>query len=123
MRVVLYTRDMEPITIIEMPLWLLDQLEKVGMVKVAVRDPVMQLPFVEETNSSGVQALDIYCEKLRWRDGTLKPILVVGDDELALAIKPDWLPGQVQAVQWYENIIRQLMSELEKKFKKKDLDP
>ena len=121
MRVVLYTRDMEPITIIDMPTWLLEQVEKVGMVRVAVRDPVQGMrngePFQEP------DTLDIYCEKLRWRDGTLKSILVVSNDELALAVNPQWLPGQQQAINWYEKVIRQLVSELERHFKKKNLDP
>ena len=122
MRVVLYTKDMEPITIIEMPLWLLEQLERVGMVKVAVREPPHKLLSTDH-NLQDLETLDIYCEKLRWRDGTLKPILVVNNDELALALKPEWLPGQQQAVNWYEGAIRQLVDELERRFKKKDLDP
>lgn len=123
MRVVLYTKDMEPITIIEMPLWLLEQLERVGMVKVAVREPKEKLLMADPQDLHPTETLNIYCEKLRWRDGSVKPIVVVDDDELALALKPEWLPGQVQAINWYEGIIRQLIGELETKFKKRDLDP
>lgn len=123
MRVVLYTRDLEPITIIEMPLWLLEQLERVGQVKVAVREPLQKILTAAPEELHQPETLDIYCEKLRWRDGSVKPILVVNNDELALALKPEWLPGQVQAIKWYESAIKQLVGELEKRFKKRDLDP
>lgn len=122
MRVVLYTKDLEPITIIEMPLWLLEQVERVGMVKVAVREPLQKLLALEPQDLKPPETLDIYCEKLRWRDGTLKPILVVDNDELALALNPEWLPGQLQAIKWYESAISQLVDTLKQKFKKGDLD-
>ena len=41
MNVVLYTNDFEPITILDLPLWLLDRLEEQGAVRVAVRKPLM----------------------------------------------------------------------------------
>lgn len=123
MRVVLYTRDLEPITIIEMPLWLLEQVERAGQVRVAVREPPQKMLIADPSELHQPETLDIYCEKLRWRDGSVKPILVVNNDELALALKPEWLPGQVQAIKWYESAIKQLVGELEKRFKKRDLDP
>lgn len=122
MRVVLYTRDLEPITIIEMPLWLLEQLERAGQVKVAVREPIQKQLLTDPSELKQPETLDIYCEKLRWRDGTLKSILVVSNDELALALKPEWLPGQLQAIKWYESAISQLVDTLKQKFKKGDLD-
>ena len=39
MNVVLYTTDLEPITILDLPLWLMEQLEKQGAIRVAVLKP------------------------------------------------------------------------------------
>ena len=114
MNIVLYTEDFEPITILDLPQWLLEQLEKQGAVRVAVLRP-MQLDktgTIAVGSVEGNQVVTIYCEKLRWRDGTTKPILVTYDEELALTLRPEWLPGQRQAVQSYHKAIRQLTDNL-----------
>lgn len=121
MRVVLYTRDLEPITILEIPQWLLDNLEKHGRVRLAVAEPLQRV-LSKDHNELEPTTLDIYSERLRWRDGSVKTILITHNDELALALKPEWLPGQQQAINWYEGVIRQLVKELELHFKKKNLD-
>ena len=36
MNIVLYTQDFEPITVIDLPMWLLDKIDSEGYVKVAV---------------------------------------------------------------------------------------
>jgi hypothetical protein len=115
MNVVLYTQDFEPITVLDLPVWLLDQLEKQGAVRVAVLRPVQ---FTQPDASvpvgsvEGPEVVTIYCEKLRWRDNTLKTILVTHDEELALALRPHWLPGQVATVQSYQKAIRHLTEQL-----------
>jgi hypothetical protein len=115
MNVVLYTQDFEAITVLDLPQWLLERLEQQGSVRVAVMRPVQ----ISQLNTSipvgsveGPQAVTIYCEKLRWRDGTTKPILVTYDEELALTLKPCWLPGQQAAVQSYRYAIRHLTDQL-----------
>jgi len=122
MRVVLYTKDLEPITILEIPVWLLETLEKHGCAKLAVAEPLQAVLNKDFNDIKPPTTLDIYCERLKWRDGSLKTILLTSNDELALALKPEWLPGQQQAINWYEKIIRQLVQELELHFKKKNLD-
>jgi hypothetical protein len=115
MNVVLYTNDFEPITVLDLPQWLLEQLERQGSVRVAVLRPVQFAPLdatIPVGSVEGPQTVTIYCEKLRWRDGSLKPILVTNDEELALILKPHWLPGQVATVQNYQKAIRHLTSEL-----------
>jgi hypothetical protein len=121
MNVVIYTEDFEPITVIDLPVWLLEQLEKQGAVRVAVMKPVG----VEVTNNKipvgsveGDHIVTIYCERLRWRDGTIKSILITRDEELALALKPEWLPGQKQAVHSYKAVIRALSDQLAKAMRK-----
>jgi len=114
MNVVLYTQNFEPITVLDLPLWLLEQLEKQGAVKVAVMRP-MQLDktgTIAVGSVEGNQVVTIYCEKLRWKDGTIKPILITYDEELALTLRPEWLPGQRAAVQSYHKAIRQLTDSL-----------
>ena len=123
MNVVLYTKDFEPITVLDLPTWLLDQLEKVGAIRVAVQDPVKVDVRKSETWSEPMmvpqlKVVTIYCERLRWRDGTTKPVLITNDEELALTLKPEWLPGQRQRVQSYEKAIRTLTETLVRAMRK-----
>jgi hypothetical protein len=123
MNVVLYTKDFEPITVLDLPTWLLDQLEKVGAIRVAVQDPVKIDIRKDEAWSEPwmipqLKTVTIYCERLRWRDGTTKPVLITPDEELALTLRPEWLPGQRQRVQSYEKAIRSLTETLVKAMRK-----
>lgn len=119
MNVVLYTNDFEPITVLDLPLWLLEQMEKVGYVRVAVQEP-LPLKFAEASDPViyTPKVVHIRCEKLRWRDGTTKPILVTPDEELALMLKPEWLPGQRATYNGMKKAIRSLTNELVKAMRK-----
>ena len=120
MNVVLYTQDFEPITVLDLPTWLLEQLERQGAVRVAVLRPVQfgDTKSVPIGSVEGPQVVTIYCERLRWKDGTVKPVLVTTDEELALTLKPEWLPGQRQRVQSYEKAIRTLTEGLVRAMRK-----
>jgi len=119
MNVVLYTRDFEPITVLDLPLWLLEQLERQGAVRVAVMRPVQFMNGNVPVGSvEGPQVVTIYCERLQWKDGTIKPVLITDDDELALSLRPEWLPGQHQAIHTYKAIIRGLTDQLVKAMRK-----
>ena len=120
MNVVLYTNDFEPITVLDLPQWLLEQLERQGAVRVAVLRPVQfgDARNVPIGSVEGPQVVTIYCERLRWKDGTVKPVLVTNDEELALTLRPEWLPGQRQRVQSYEKAIRHLTENLIKAMRK-----
>lgn len=121
MNVVLYTQDFEPITVLDLPQWLLEQLERQGSVRVAVLRPV-QFGSADATvpvgSVEGPQVVTIYCERLQWKDDTVKPILITYDEELALTLKPEWLPGQRQRVQSYEKAIRSLTDSLVRAMRK-----
>lgn len=121
MNVVLYTQDFEPITVLDLPQWLLEQLERQGAVRVAVLRPI-QLGQVDARipvgSVEGPDVVTIYCERLHWKDGTVKPILVTDDEELALTLKPEWLPGQRQRAQSYEKAIRTLTDNLVRALRK-----
>ena len=118
MNVVLYTNDFEPITVLELPQWLLEQLERQGSVRVAVLRPPRTVLQSEPVNFESLEVVTIYCERLQWKDGTVKPVLVTDDEELALTLRPEWLPGQRQRVQSYQKAIRGLTDSLVRAMRK-----
>lgn len=121
MIVILYTEDFEPIIPIDLPLWLLDRLEIEGAVRVAVNKPRgfkgEKIP-VGTVGNEDMETVRIRYEKLRWHDGTLKTILVTPDEELALSLNPDWLPGQRAPIQMYMGAMRKMHEELIKQIRK-----
>jgi hypothetical protein len=112
MNVVLYTTDLEPITILDLPIGLLEQLERHGAVRVAVQEPFKFTPAPEDFVYHQPKTVTIYCEKFCWRDGRTKTILVTPDDEVALILKPSWLPGQTGTIQGYQKNLRFLTDQL-----------
>lgn len=121
MIVILYTEDFEPIVPIDLPLWLLDRLEIEGAVRVAVNKPRgfkgEKIP-VGTVGNEDIETVRIRYEKLRWHDGTLKTILVTPDEELALTLNPEWLPGQRAPIQMYMGAMRKMHEELIKQIRK-----
>ena len=121
MIVMLYTEDFEPIVPIDLPLWLLDRLEQEGAVRVAVSKPRgfkgERIP-VGTVGNEDMETVRISYEKLRWRDGSLKTILVTPDEELALTLTPEWLPGQRAPIQMYLQTMRKMHDELIKQIRK-----
>jgi hypothetical protein len=118
MNVVIYTEDFEPITVIDLPVWLLEQMERVGAVRVAVMQPPRLTVSTEPPDYKQPQVVTIYCERLRWKDGTTKPVLITYDEELAMTLRPEWLPGQRQAVNSYKQVIRGLTDQLVRAMRK-----
>lgn len=106
MNVVIYTGDFEPITVLDLPVWLLDVLEQVGVARVAVAEPPRVTTAEGPVTVYHPKVVNIYCERLRWKDGTTKPILITPDEELALLLRPEWLPGQRQAINHYKETVR-----------------
>lgn len=124
MNVVLYTMDFEPITVIDLPMWMLDHIEKTGGCKVAIKRPVTT-DFIERIaigTVEGSESVTIRQARLRWMDGSIKTILVTEDDELALTLKPEWLPGQRLQVQNMEAAIGFLGKALKRELRKNNLD-
>lgn len=118
MNVVIYTEDFEPITVIDLPVWLLEQMERQGAVRVAVMRPPQLAPAELPSDFEAPPIVTIYCEKLRWKDGTTKPILITYDEELAMSLRPEWLPGQRGAINSYKQVIRGLTDQLVKAMRK-----
>ena len=121
MNVILYTEDFEPIIPIDLPLWLLERLEQEGAVRVAVNKPQgfkgEKIP-VGTVGNEDMPTVRIRYEKLRWHDGSLKTILVTPDEELALTLTPEWLPGQRAPIQLYLETVRKMHDELIRQIRK-----
>lgn len=124
MNIVLYTHDFEPITVINLPMWLLETLEREGAVKVAVKRPLTH-DFIEQVavgSVEGPETVTIEAKRLRWVDGCVKPIYVTKDEVLALTLRPEWLPGQVLQVQNMQGAIGWLGKNLKREMRKNNLD-
>ena len=107
MNVIIYTKDFEPITVIDLPLDILEAAERDGSIGLALRnniksDETLRLPHIIKVN----------CYKIVWFDGTLKPILVTNEEEDALKLKPEWLVGQRAVVKAYERTLKILTDKL-----------
>ena len=105
MNVVIYTEDFEPITIIDLDLDLIDQIESKGGCKLVI-------PLKDEKNNKPFSFCTIMCKKLTWLDGTIKPIYVAVEEDVALALKPNWLPGQRATINLYEIYIHKLTNRI-----------
>lgn len=109
MNIVLYTMDFEAITVIDLPMWAMDRLEKADLIRVPVMD-LPQLAYAGPTDP---------VEPLRYREVVIKAIpivwfgqrkfvLVTSDEEFAMLLKPDWLPGQRGEVQRIQRQVQDL---------------
>jgi hypothetical protein len=124
MNVILYTRDFEPITVVDLPLWLLEAIERDGAVQVSVKRPITP-DFIEKVavgTVEGPECVTIRLGKLNWFDGSTKPIYVTDDEVLALTLKPEWLPGQRLQVQNFQSAIEWLAGHLKRLMRKYNLD-
>ena len=124
MNVVLYTIDFEPITVVDLPMWMLDHIDKYGGCMVSVKRPINN-NFIEQVavgTVEGQECITIRQVRLKWHDGSIKIILVTEDEELALSLKPEWLPGQRLQVQNYQEAVNFLSKALKKQLKKNNLD-
>ena len=94
MRVVLYTNDFEPITVIELPSFAEEYLRRYGAVRLAVILPLsMYTRDTDPPNKSGCRTVRIHSERF-WRNGAEHTILFTADEESALLLKSAFLPGQ-----------------------------
>lgn len=98
-KIVLYTHDLEPITIFELSAQAIHYLRMNGAVTIPVCQPLPLEP--EDWGSPGqttkFHKVHIRMELLVWRRQE-KPILVTHDEESALLLKAAFLPGQQAAI-------------------------
>ena len=129
MNIVLYTQDFEPITVIDLPLWLLEKVDSDGYVKVAVPKR-LDIKNIAESAANGSPLQELYDTitiigtRLYWRDNTPRTIYTTTakDEELALVLKPAWLPGQRMQINNYQEAITFLATQLKHHIKKNNLD-
>ena len=109
MNVIIYTRDFEPITSIDLPLDLLKRAEQDGRIGLALKIPpesgeTLRLPKIIQVDSFQV----------KWIDGTYKQVLVTAEEEDALRLKPEWLVGQRAVIRAYQRTLNILTQKLRK---------
>jgi hypothetical protein len=124
MNIILYTRDFEPITVVDLPMWLLEAIERDGAVQVAVKRPITP-DFIEQVavgTVEGPECVTIRLAKLKWIDGSIKPIYITDNEILALTLKPEWLSGQRLQVQNFHRAIGWLGGQLKQLMRKYNLD-
>jgi len=112
MNVVLYTREMEPITIIDLPLAVLEFGQKEGFVRVEAFDPPQLVPMHESAPiEMTFNVVTLRFDRLRFYNRE-SWFVTVDDDVIALKLKPSWLPGQQAEVNQQRAIIRSLSNAL-----------
>lgn len=97
MRAVLYTFDLEPITVLELPADAVRYLRKGGAVSLAVMEPIsFDFDFDPSTRVT-MRQVRIVAEPWRRREHETL-VLFTADEESALLLKAAFLPGQHSAV-------------------------
>lgn len=107
MRTVLYAHDMEPITVFELKPWAHDFLMEHGSVRLAIQTPVnASVDLSRASPPSPMPTMDRFVVHITaerfMRNGKQTLFLFTHDEEAALLLKADFLPGQVRGVQEIE---------------------
>ena len=97
MRVVLYTDDLEPITVLQMSEYAGKLLEERGRVSIPVIEP-LRLSDIDDGAMPLFRQVDIWAEAFV-RKGVRHLFLFTRDEEAALLLRSDLLPGQHRMVQ------------------------
>lgn len=109
MNVVLYTRDMEPITVIDLPLWALEIGERRQvLLQLAVLPELRLMAESEPHPMDQCHTISLEFHRLVLPGGRPGWIVMVDDELLALQLRPSWLPGQRGRANEYERTTRQL---------------
>jgi hypothetical protein len=113
--VVIYTDDLEPITIIDLPIDFCRMGYERRFVRVAVPMPISVMletdPLLLENHIVTLKFDKL--KKSNKRGEIIESWIITTDDEvLALKLKPGWLPGQRGAINDYERIIESLSTAL-----------
>lgn len=99
MRVVLYAHDMEPITVLELPLSAWSYLVKQGCVRVPVfSSPQYSCIPIDVPDMETYRTVTITAE-LFYRKGIENLMLFTSDEENAMLLRCAFLPGQQKTLQ------------------------
>lgn len=104
---VLYTADLEPITCVDIPVEVQEDIQRTGLGRV----PVLPSKDADVNN-----AKFIFIKPLRILgiNNQVQVFFTTGEEELALAVSPQWLPGQLPLVQHMQKIIYKQQRELKR---------
>jgi hypothetical protein len=93
MHAVLYTHQLEPITVVDIPMFLWDRLARGETIMLAVMEPVLLRPYTAEEIGPAPRRVAIFGERHRRGDHETL-MLFTRDEENALMLKAEFLPGQ-----------------------------
>ena len=96
MNTILYTPDLEPITVIDLPVWIQESIEIKGAAYILV---------VGKEKQENPPVVKVACKRIQDDNQVTHKFFVTTDEELALTIAPKWLPGQVQTYNGLINVI------------------
>jgi hypothetical protein len=102
MQTVIYSRDFEPITIVDLKMEILKTLEKDGRCGLVIDTGEKCRLFVHPIVWNNMENI------------SERNIIVALDEEIALKLQPTWLPGQRSTVNFALRGIRRLKAELQK---------
>lgn len=100
---VLYSEQLEPITCIDIPVEVRDEIERTGLGKVPV---ISYIGKVKKTQYMYIRPVRIVLAD------TVLPLFTTQQEELALIITPQFLPGQQALVQHQQRTIQQQQQQL-----------
>ncbi len=96
---IIYTRDMEPITAIDMKPRYWDFLEQTGHINFAVSPPLDIKTFYSGSSITEISRLTVRIDAYPTRVGSSMGLILVTDTETeALLMNPTLLPGQQRAI-------------------------
>ena len=91
---VLYSdEDFEPITVLDVPQWALDKLGNGGVVQFVPQMPTMAYAREAELRNITFPVVQVFAERL-WRRNRETLLLFTRNDEWALRLRREPLPGQ-----------------------------
>lgn len=97
-RVVLYTEDMEPITVLQLTEFARQALLERAYVILPITGPIDYLmPHPDDQQTQELRQVVIYAERL-YRKGKIHHMLFTKNEESALLLKAAFLPGQQSAL-------------------------
>lgn len=115
MNIVLYTKDLEPITVLDMPMWLQEAIERQGAGRIAIKGKSKTEDDTQLALQEQPPTITVEVEYLTNEKGVVHKFFVTKDEELALGVVPCWLPGQLQMHQHMIKVIqkqRELLNKL-----------
>lgn len=93
MNAVLYTHQLEPITVVDIPMWLWERLAQGQSIRLAVMEQPSLVACDAPPTYSPPKMVEIFGERIRRREHETL-MLFTADEENALLLKAEFLPGQ-----------------------------